>query len=103
MVALVGPSGAGKTTLSQLVTRMYDPTEGTIEVAGQDLRGVTLESLRATVGTVPQDSHMFHDTIAGNLRYARPDASDEEIEESLRAAHIWDRGVPALGCRHRGG
>lgn len=90
MVALVGPSGAGKTTLSQLVTRMYDPTEGTIEVAGQDLRGVTLESLRATVGTVPQDSHMFHDTIAGNLRYARPDATDGEIEESLRAAHIWD-------------
>lgn len=90
MVALVGPSGAGKTTLSQLVTRMYDPSSGSVRVAGQDLRDVTLASLRATVGTVPQDSHMFHDTIAGNLRYARPDATDAEIEDALRAAHIWD-------------
>lgn len=88
MVALVGPSGAGKTTLSHLVTRMYDPTAGAISIAGLDLREVTGESLRAVVGTVPQDSHMFHDTIANNLRYARPGASDAEIWDALRAAHI---------------
>ena len=89
-VALVGPSGAGKTTLSHLVTRMYDPTAGAVRIAGLDLREVTAASLRATVGTVPQDSHMFHDSIAGNLRYAKPDATDAEIEAALRAAHVWD-------------
>src|SRR5699024_5552858 len=63
-VAIVGPSGAGKTTLTHLVTRMYDPTDGTVRIAGEDLRDVSLASLRAAVGTVPQDSHMFHDSIA---------------------------------------
>lgn len=90
MLAVVGPSGAGKTTLSQLVTRMYDATSGAVRIAGQDVREVTLDSLRATIGTVPQDSHMYHDTIANNLRYARPGATDAEIEGALRAAHIWD-------------
>ncbi|QAY70891.1 ABC transporter ATP-binding protein [Xylanimonas protaetiae] len=90
MVALVGPSGAGKTTISQLVSRMYDPTEGTVRIAGLDLRSVTLASLRATVGVVSQEAHLFHDTIAGNLRYARPSATDPELEGALRGAHIWD-------------
>lgn len=90
MVAIVGPSGAGKSTLSQLITRMYDPTAGTVAIAGRDLRTVTLESLRAVIGTVPQDAHMFHDTIAGNLRYARPGATDADLETALRGAHIWD-------------
>lgn len=89
-VALVGPSGAGKTTLSHLITRMYDPTAGAVRIAGLDLREVTAASLRATVGTVPQDSHMFHDTIAANLRYAKPDATDAELVSALRAAHVWD-------------
>jgi len=96
MVALVGPSGAGKTTISQLVTRMYDPTRGTVRVAGADLRDVTLESLRATVGVVSQEAHLFHDSIAANLRYARPDATDAELEAALRGAHVWDlvAGLP---------
>ncbi len=95
-IALVGPSGAGKTTLSHLVTRMYDPTAGAVRIAGLDLRTVTAASLRATVGTVPQDSHMFHDSIAGNLRYAKPDATDEELVAALQAAHVWDlvSGLP---------
>jgi ATP-binding cassette subfamily B protein len=90
MVALVGPSGAGKTTVSQLVSRMYDPTDGTVRIAGTDLRDVTLGSLRATVGVVSQEAHLFHDTIAENLRYARPDATDADLEAALRAARIWD-------------
>lgn len=89
MVALVGPSGAGKTTVSQLVTRMYDPTRGSVRVAGADLRDVTLDSLRATVGVVSQEAHLFHDTIAGNLRFARPEATDEDLERALRQAHVW--------------
>jgi ATP-binding cassette subfamily B protein len=90
MVALVGPSGAGKTTISQLVTRMYDPTSGAVRIAGHDLRAVTLDSLRETVGVVSQEAHLFHDTIAENLRYARPDATDADLEQALRAARIWD-------------
>ena len=90
MVALVGPSGAGKTTISQLVTRMYDPTEGSVSVAGLDLRDVTAASLRATVGVVSQEAHLFHDTIAGNLRFVRPDASDGDIEAALRQAQVWE-------------
>ncbi|ACZ30548.1 ABC transporter related protein [Xylanimonas cellulosilytica DSM 15894] len=90
MVALVGPSGAGKTTISQLVSRMYDPTSGVVRIAGLDLRDVTLDSLRATVGVVSQEAHLFHDTIAGNLRFARPEATDLELEGALRAARIWD-------------
>lgn len=90
MVALVGPSGAGKTTVSQLVSRMYDPTVGAVRIAGADLRDVTLASLRDTVGVVSQEAHLFHDTIAENLRYARPDATDADLEAALRAAHVWD-------------
>ncbi|GIG41834.1 ABC transporter [Cellulomonas phragmiteti] len=90
MVALVGPSGAGKTTISQLVTRMYDPTRGAVRIAGVDLRDVTTASLRDTVGIVSQEAHLFHDTIAGNLRFARPDATDDDIERALRAAHVGD-------------
>ncbi len=90
MVAIVGPSGAGKTTLSQLAMRMYDPTGGTVRIAGQDLRTTTGASLRDVIGSVPQDAHMFHDSIGNNLRYARPDATDQEIEDALRSAHIWN-------------
>jgi ATP-binding cassette, subfamily B, bacterial len=89
MVAVVGPSGAGKTTISQLVTRMYDPTRGAVLVAGEDLRDVTQESLRATVGVVSQEAHLFHDTIAANLRLAKPDATDDDLERALRQAHVW--------------
>ncbi|ROS23812.1 ABC transporter ATP-binding protein [Cellulomonas sp. PhB150] len=89
MVAIVGPSGAGKTTISQLVTRMYDPTRGVVRIAGHDLRDVTMESLRATVGVVSQEAHLFHDTIAENLRLARPEASDADLERALRQAHVW--------------
>jgi len=89
MVALVGPSGAGKTTISQLVTRMYDPTRGAVRIAGADLRDVTQESLRATVGVVSQEAHLFHDTIAANLRLARPEATDDDLERALRQAHVW--------------
>ena len=90
MVALVGPSGAGKTTLSQLVTRMYDPTRGAVRIAGTDLREVTQESLHEVVGVVSQEAHLFHDTVAGNLRYARPAATDDELWTVLRAARIAD-------------
>ena len=96
MVALVGPSGAGKTTISQLVTRMYDPTRGTVRIAGLDLRDITAASLRATVGVVSQEAHLFHDTIRTNLLFAKPTASDDELETALREAQIWDlvAGLP---------
>jgi ATP-binding cassette subfamily B protein len=90
MVALVGPSGAGKTTVSQLVSRMYDPTSGAVRIAGTDLRDVTFASLRATVGVVSQDAHLFHDTMAANLRFVRPEATDADLERVLRQARIWD-------------
>ncbi len=88
MVAVVGPSGAGKTTISQLVTRMYDPTSGSVRIAGRDLRDVTQRSLQDTVGVVSQEAHLFHDTIAGNLRYAKPAATDAELWTALRQAHV---------------
>jgi ATP-binding cassette subfamily B protein len=88
MVALVGPSGAGKTTLTALVTRLYDPTSGVVSIGGTDLRDATLASLTDTVGVVTQDAHMFHDTIRNNLLYARPDASEEQVWDALRAAQI---------------
>ncbi|GGM38742.1 ABC transporter ATP-binding protein [Promicromonospora citrea] len=90
MVALVGPSGAGKTTVSQLVSRMYDPTAGAVRIAGTDLRDVTFASLRATVGVVAQDAHLFHDTMAANLRFVRPEATDADLERVLRQARVWD-------------
>ncbi|MEV0391083.1 ABC transporter ATP-binding protein [Nonomuraea sp. NPDC050643] len=88
LVALVGHSGAGKTTITSLVSRLYDVNEGAVRVNGLDVRDATLDSLRDTVGVVMQDAHLFHDTIGANLRYARPGASDEEIWEALRAAQI---------------
>jgi len=88
MVALVGPSGAGKTTITHLVARLYDVTSGSVRVGGHDVRDVTLQSLEDTVGYVTQDAHMFHDTIRANLRYARPEASDEAVWEALDAAQI---------------
>ena len=90
MVALVGPSGAGKTTITALASRLYDVTGGAVRVGGHDVRDLTLDSLRRGIGVVTQDAHMFHDTIRSNLLYAKPEASEEELVESLRAAHIWD-------------
>jgi ATP-binding cassette subfamily B protein len=90
LTALVGPSGAGKTTITQLVSRLYDVTEGAVRVGGQDVRDATLASLRASVGVVTQDAHLFHDSIRANLAYARPGATDADLEEALRAAQIWD-------------
>jgi ATP-binding cassette subfamily B protein len=95
MVALVGPSGAGKTTLASMVSRLIDPTTGSVAIDGYDLTRLTLQSLRDMVGVVPQDPHLFHDTIAANLRYARPGASDSELEEACRAARI-DKLVASL-------
>ncbi|WP_285583470.1 ABC transporter ATP-binding protein [Actinoallomurus iriomotensis] len=90
LTALVGPSGAGKTTITQLVSRLYDVTDGVVRIDGQDVRDATLESLRDAIGVVTQDAHLFHDSIRANLAYARPDATDEELVEALRAAQIWD-------------
>jgi ATP-binding cassette subfamily B protein len=90
MIALVGPSGAGKTTLSHLVPRLYDVTRGAIRIDGQDVRDVTLQSLADGIGMVTQDAHLFHDTIAANLRYARPDATDRELVDACVAARIHD-------------
>lgn len=90
MTALVGPSGAGKSTLSQLLTRMYDPQQGEIRIGEFPLKNATLDSVRQTIGVVSQDAHMFHDTIANNLRYAKPDATPSEIEEALKEAYIWE-------------
>ena len=89
MVALVGPSGAGKTTLTSLVARLYDPTSGAIRINGVDLRDATLASLHDRVGVVTQEAHLFHDTIRANLLYAKPDASEAELEAVLRAAQVW--------------
>jgi ATP-binding cassette subfamily B protein len=88
LVALVGPSGAGKTTLSHLVPRLYDVRAGAVRINGIDVRDATLESIRATVGVVTQDAHLFHETIRSNLLYAKPDAGDDELFEALRAAQI---------------
>jgi ATP-binding cassette subfamily B protein len=89
LVAIVGPSGAGKTTLVQLAARLYDASKGCVRLNGLDVRAVTLDSLREMVGMVMQDSHMFHDTIRANLLYARPGATEEELKEALKAAQLW--------------
>jgi ATP-binding cassette subfamily B protein len=97
LVALVGPSGAGKTTLTYLIPRLYDPTHGRVLLDGHDLRDVTLASLTAQIGMVTQETHLFHDTIRTNLLYARLDATQSEIEAAARAANIHDFviGLPA--------
>jgi ATP-binding cassette subfamily B protein len=96
LVALVGPSGAGKTTTALLVPRIYDVSAGTVSLDGRDVRDCTLESLRGAVGMVMQDPHLFHDTIRANLLYARPDATDTELVEACRAARIHEliTGLP---------
>lgn len=88
LVALVGPSGAGKTTISHLIPRLYDVRSGTVRINGVDVRDATLDSIHRVVGMVTQDAHMLHDTIRANLLYAKPDASDGELVEALRAAQI---------------
>jgi ATP-binding cassette subfamily B protein len=90
VTALVGPSGAGKTTISALLPRLYDVTAGSIKIDGQDLRDLTLTSLRDSIGVVMQDSHLFHDTITANLRYAKSDATLDEMKSACQAAQIWD-------------
>jgi ATP-binding cassette subfamily B protein len=89
MTALVGPSGAGKTTISALVPRLYDVTGGSIEVGGVDIRELTMKSLRENIGVVMQDAHLFHDTIGENLRYAKPGATEAEMQAACKAAQIW--------------
>ncbi len=89
LVALVGPSGAGKTTISQLVPRLYDARAGAVKINGMDVREVTLDSLRSIVGVVTQDAHLFHETIRSNLLYAKPAASEAELVEALQGAQIY--------------
>jgi ATP-binding cassette subfamily B protein len=96
LVALVGPSGAGKTTISQLVPRVYDVNSGSVRIGGTDVRDLSLQSLRDSIGVVAQDAHLFHDTIRANLLYAQPDAAESQLVDALRAAQIWDlvSGLP---------
>jgi ATP-binding cassette subfamily B protein len=89
MTALVGPSGAGKTTISALLPRLYDVTDGAISIDGHDIRDLTLESLRDSIGVVMQDAHLFHETISENLRYAKQDATEEEMIQACKSAQIW--------------
>jgi len=91
LVALVGPSGAGKTTISYLIPRLYDVTGGAVEIDGLDVRHVTLASLAADIGFVTQESYLFHDTIFANIQYGRPSATLAEVESAARAAYIHDR------------
>jgi ATP-binding cassette subfamily B protein len=90
MTALVGPSGAGKTTIGALLPRLYDVTDGSISIDGHDIRDLTLESLRDSIGVVMQDAHLFHETIAENLRYAKQDATEEEMIQACKSAQIWN-------------
>ncbi len=96
LVAFVGPSGAGKTTIMQLVPRFYDPQQGRVMVDGHDVRDYTLSSLRKSIGIVTQETYLFHATIAENLRYGDPDASDAQLLEACKAANIYDviAGLP---------
>jgi ATP-binding cassette subfamily B protein len=90
LTALVGPSGAGKTTITALAARLYDPNDGVVRIGGHDVKDVTLESLHDVVGVVTQDAHLFHDTIRANLTYARPEATELELIAACEAAQIWD-------------
>ncbi|CAB4576205.1 unannotated protein [freshwater metagenome] len=89
LTAIVGPSGAGKTTLSALIPRLYDVTSGAIEINGEDIRNFTLQSLRDRIGVVAQDPHLFHESIAENLRYGKFDATEEEMIQACQSAQIW--------------
>ena len=89
MTALVGPSGAGKTTISALLPRLYDVTDGAIKIDGHDIRDLTVESLRQSIGVVMQDAHLFHESIAENLRYAKQDATPAEMQAACESAQIW--------------
>jgi ATP-binding cassette, subfamily B, bacterial len=90
LTALVGPSGAGKTTITHLVPRLYDPGSGSVRIGSHDIRDLTLQSLHDTVGVVTQDAHLFHDTIRANLSYARPGATEADLIAACQAARIWD-------------
>ncbi|CAN1504658.1 MdlB ABC-type multidrug transport system, ATPase and permease components [Candidatus Nanopelagicaceae bacterium] len=90
LTAIVGPSGAGKTTMSALIPRLYDVTRGSIKIDGQDIRDFTVQSLRDSIGVVMQDAHLFHETIAENLLYAKEDATEAEMIEACKAAQIWE-------------
>jgi ATP-binding cassette subfamily B protein len=90
LTALVGPSGAGKTTISSLIPRLYDVTSGSIKINSRDVRDLKLATLRDAIGVVTQDAHMFHDSIAENLRYAKRDATLDEMEQACKSAQIWD-------------
>jgi ATP-binding cassette subfamily B protein len=90
LTGIVGPSGAGKSTISGLIPRLYDVTDGSISINGKDIRDYSIKSLRNVIGVVTQDSHMFHDSILVNLKYAKADASLAEIEEACRSARIWE-------------
>ena len=113
LVALIGPSGAGKTTLASLVPRLYDVTDGAVRVDGYDVRHLTQRSLRSAIGVVAQDPHLFHESVADNLRYAKPDATQAELEAACRAAQIhevvaalpdgYDTTVGERGYRLSGG
>ena len=113
MTALVGPSGAGKTTITNLVGRLYDATDGRVEIDGVDVRELTFASLAASVGVVSQETYLFHSSVRENLRFARPEAGDEEGEEAARAAQIhglsaslpegYDTVVGERGYRFSGG
>ena len=113
LIALVGPSGAGKTTITHLISRIYDVQSGSVKINDIDVRDAQLNSIRERVGVVPQDAHLFHDTIRANLKYAKPDASDQEIQDALCAAQISalveslpegiDTVVGELGYRFSGG
>jgi ATP-binding cassette, subfamily B, heavy metal transporter len=105
--ALVGPTGSGKTTISRLLFRFYDPLDGAVLIDGKDIRHCTQRSVRSLIGVVPQDSVMFNDTIMYNIRYGRLDATDNEVYEAARAAHIYDSVVSfdkgfATLCGERG-
>ena len=112
-VAVVGASGAGKSTLVKLLFRFYDPSAGRILIDGQDIAGVTRESLRKAIGIVPQDTVLFNDTLLENLRYGKPDASDAEVAEAVRMAHLdafiaqlpdgWETRVGERGLKLSGG
>ena len=90
MLGVVGPSGSGKSTIAALLSRLYDVTEGSIEIDGQDVRSLWQASLRSRIGVVTQDPHLFHETVGANLRYARPDAADVDLDAACRAARILD-------------